>query len=1496
MFSKAIKISLILCLVSLGTSHLLAQKQLLRFSEDTTEFFKELKGYVENAPNREVEAKKLMKSFEPVWFGGAFTDHQKKLVLKVSNFMLKKKMSPFPFYKNYILALIGFHHSQQSEDSFDAWALNLEKIIKSNNKRKLQSYLEFSSYFFEENAVFRSNSVKWVVEASEYFFEYADVPFIVFPSLNLKCYSKGDSAIIHHTSGVYFPTTNTFKGKTGDLYWQRAGFSQQEVRAELSSYKIDVKKSTFNADSVLFYNTFWFNKPLKGKVIEKVLANVTPENASYPEFISYDQRIKIPNLLDDVDFDGGFTQKGSKIIGSGTPDHKAALFVYRDNAPFITLESEAFLIKPDKIASAKTQTTIYLDEDSITHPDLTLNISSKDKHISLTRVGDGLQKTPYTNTYHKTEMYFDQFSWTIGAPTAYLGPIEGSEISNMLLESNDYYQQANFDRLMGIDAKSPLYVINRCSRDNGDVDELSLKEIANCWGISRAQAKGMLLRLSTLGFVQYNVSNDMITINQKLRHYIYSNAEKEDYDNIQFKSITKEGKINGELNLLSNNIRLSGVDMVLLSDSQKVYVYPKDGNLLLKKNRDFEFTGVVNAGAFELFGKEYKFNYQNFKIEMPQIDSAHTYVTADQTDENGRPIESKVKSTIEDLKGELLIDNPGNKSGIKRLSRYPVFKSKEPSFVYYDAKQILGGVYNRSKFYFQVNPFEYDSLDQITAKSLNFEGTLVSYDIFPDIDEKLGVMNDLSLGFVHNTPSAGLDCYQGKGNYNNEIILSNRGLRGDGELSYLTSIVESNDFIFYPDSMNTMAQNYSIEEVPNGTEFPPVYGQDVQIHWQPYNDFMNASNGKKPIAMYDGSKFEGTLTNKPTGLEGDGMLAFQKAELESNLMKFKFMDFSADTAEFRLKNDIANEDAVAAASAISFATDNVKAHVDFREMKGDFWSNDGGSFVDFPRNKYIAFMDKFTWYMESEDIELSASTKVKDENTGVQLEGAEFISVHENQDSLRFFAGGAIYNVDKNIINCTRIKYIYVADGLVHPDSGKMTIKRNAKIDPLENSTIIANSTNRYHEIFDAKTEILGRYNYRASGKYNYKDGEGKLQEVFFEEIKVDSSKQTIAKGFVEESANFTISPRYDFKGEVELYASKKNLTFDGNGKLKHNCELIPKDWFRFRGELNPKDVLIPIDTVLRNEKKNPVVASVMMKNDSAHLYPRFTSLPKTYSDHELIHASGFLRFNAEKNVFEISNLAKMEELSLPGNYINMNADDCNMYGEGRLNLGVDFGHMKVDPVGNITYYAQADSGIIKTMMSSDFFFSSEALDYMAKTFQANTAGEPIDFDTEVFTHGLQEYVGKKKSDKLITDLSLLGKFKKFPKELEKSLFFTDVQMRWNQETRSYVSIGQLSLSNIKNNVINQKLNGNLEIVKRRSGDIFTLYLEVDAYTWYYFFYTRGILQVLSSDTGFNDIVKNTKNDKRKTKYGKGKTFSYMLSSPKKQKDFVRKMQQILEE
>src|SRR5690606_4522934 len=147
-----------------------------------------------------------------------------------------------------------------------------------------------------------------------------------------------------------------------------------------------------------------------------------------------------------------------------------------------------------------------------------------------------------------------------------------------------------------------------------------------------------------------------------------------------------------------------------------------------------------------------------------------------------------------------------------------------------------------------------------------------------------------------------------------------------------------------------------------------------------------------------------------------------------------------------------------------------------------------------------------------------SSSSSKHVSADVSLEGSKFVSTKRGQDSLFFYSPRATYDSRKHIIEAQEVLYINAADARVYPDSGAVTLLKGAEMKPLLNSKIVANSVTEYHNIYKANTNILGRKDYTASGYVDYEDRTGKVENIYFQNITVDTTGQTTASGEIADS------------------------------------------------------------------------------------------------------------------------------------------------------------------------------------------------------------------------------------------------------------------------------------------------------------------------------------------------------------------------------------------
>lgn len=1468
-------------------------QKISRFSGDSTKFITELNSvFAPLVANEEKMATTLMKSFIQKWNAEKYDPSRKKLIYSIGNLMLKRGYRPFPDFYNYIRALDVFIDSDQPDERFYEWFNVLKGLQENKNGRYFLQFVDQSIPLFTGNFVYQSQTAQWKINNPDYHLKFDSVPVITFNTTMLVCYANGDSLVIFNTRGTFYPLTYQWIGKGGRVDWQRAGLDPQQVYALVNNYRIQMKFAKVEADSVEFFNKKFFPTSLMGKFSDKVLANVTEDKAQYPTFSSYDKTIGIKNLFKNIDYLGGFSMEGSKVLGSGSSTENARLVFRRNNKEFIRIFSKLFVIRTDRINSAKASITLYHENDSIYNPVLTMKYIDEKKELTLTRDERITMISPWFDSWHQIEIYCESLTWKTNEPRINFEMMKGpNQEGRAVFESSNYFSLQRYDKLQGIDEYNPLFVLRKYTEKNKTRD-FTLDQIVTFMQRPPEQVEAVLLTLSYKGFLLYDPDDKKGKIKDKLINYVKARDKKIDYDVIFFNS-TVTAKSNGVLSLDSFDLVIQGVPKVFLSDSQQVYLYPSRQQVILKKDGDFLFSGKVEAGLFDYYTKMSSFDYNKFKLNMPFIDSMSVYVKSRTKDPKTQlyPL-VKVRTNLTNLSGDLLIDDPKNKSGLKKYPEYPIFNSKNVSYANWEKQSVQNAVYRKDKFFFSVDPFTLKSIGSFSTDSLKFKGVLVSSGIFPDIREPLKVRPDYSFGIESNTGPGGLPAYGGKGTFVSKIDMSNKGLRGDGKLVYLNSTSLSDDFIFYPDSMKTVAKSFDATELAGEVECPLVKGDSVIEFWKPYKNILKVTSTGKDISMYrNEAKIAGSLNLTPAGLTGQGTVKIRDAEMEAFLFEFKHRTFEATVDVFRIKS--------VNLSAMSISTRNYRTHFDFDQMKGEFKSTRGLSRVDFPVNQYACTMDRFDWLVNQKLIRLfnerNDQVSIADSLTPEQLvnykfPGTEFVSTHPKQDSLRFFSQMATYDLNTNIISAEDVKVIRVADAAIFPDSGRVYIHPEAKMRVLNRSGIIANTNNKFHRFYNCSLTVLGRKKYTGDGYYDYTERDNQKEQIHFTRIAVDTAGETVAEGSALDSTRFFLSPEFEFRGTINLKASQRNLTFEGGFRTVQDCFPAYKAWTYFTSDINPKQVMIPLEDPLRDMHFQRLGLGILFSNNSSRIYPAFFSAKKTYNDSTLISSIGKIDYDLGGNAYRIMEMDRRKDPSLPGNSLSLSTTDCALHGSGKINLAMNSGALKMESWGTMDHFVIPDSTRARVALAVSFPFSEECLSkFTAQLSSTNLEG--IIFTTSPYVEAMKTLLGKKEFDKVKSEMEMVGRFKRFPDELIRTIFLADLKLRWDTVNKSWVSYGPIGIGCVGKVQVNKFVKGIVEFQKKKNGDEFTFYFELTKNDWYFFNYRNNILMALSSNAPFNDAVeagvKSSAEQKRIGNLVKG--YRYTIATDRKKREFLRK-------
>jgi len=1419
-------------------------------------------------------AKVFIESLALFWNSGQADEPLKNLIITTCNRMAEKRARPYPDYHMYLETVMVFKQSAQSQESFDNWHQAITDLLHTPRfaLRHLKSLIAVSKNLVENNAIYTTPAVVWYTRSHDYRYEYNDKKLsVVVGPTDLVCHTKRDSITIYNTQGVFYPLDEMWYGDHGKITWERSGFEADNVYATCKAYQVKMDKSAFKMDSVDFYNRHYFDYPLKGSLNHKVMKISSPERSTYPQFITSEQRFKIEQIHPNINYEGGFAQNGAKFLGAGTQESPATIHVFRNDTLFITAKSRYFALRKDQILSNDTEVSVDLNKGFIYHPGLIFKYMAELGEVHLIRNGEGLALSPYFNTFHNISMDVELIRWKIGDQFIDLRMLTGAAQNQAFFESLSYFREEFYNKLQGMDAVHPLQGLRNCSKFYHD-KPFTAAEYAKFMRYPVSPIRQQIIQLSFYGFVGYNANTDEIIIRQRLRDYLDFRLGKKDYDVIRFESLTGSEVANARIDLLNYDLGLDGVESISICDHQNVVFFPRNKAITLKQNRNFVFNGTINAGMLTLTGNGFKFLYDEFRIDMSNIDSLKMKVETGEKDYFGFPKLEKVGNTIAQLSGYLQIDEPDNKSGVRKNPHYPIIHSDIESYVYFDNPEIQEGEYHKDQFYFTLDPFEMDSINTLKRNNFNFSGEFES-NIFPTFRENLTIRSDYSLGFTRKTPEEGYPIYDGKATFTNAIDLSNNGLKGNGELSYLTSTSHSEDFTFLPNMVKGQVYDFTVEKQLEGPAFPDVKSRYVYVEYMPMDDEFYANTQEQNFTMYSKeAELQGKIKITPFGMTGGGTFYMQRANVKSQAIDFGDHAILADSSDFNLTG--------AEVEGVSFSTTNLITDIDFESRQGTFKSRSGGSRVDFTDNRYVSFISEFSWDMDKNDIYMGARGS----------KGNRFVSTHRRQDSLAFYVPMAMYDVETKTIYAEEVKNIEVGDANLILKNGIVTIREDAEIDPLDSVRIVLDQDSLVrHTLYDARVNVTGKYGYKGYGKYDYHNGDGKKLTLTMHNIEYGKEEQTIAESKITNDDFFTFNSHFAYKGDAKLSAKEQLLNFNGGVQMLHSCSQGPQTYIRFESPINPDSVRIPIGEELQNYAFDKIYKDFFITKDSTHVYSSFAEDRNDYSDVSMLNAHGYLVYNDKEQAFDIASEVKLAHPDSTGNLMRFSEGASHIQGYGNIDMGIDLSQVKLRSSGALVDDRSKKQIAVSAMLGVDFFFNVEAKSALYNSI-INSTAKDSKLSKETYISRLAEWTGQKKAIKAEKGRSVPGEVQGIPDDLQQMLLFSNIDFVWDTKKRAYVANGKADLAYLKQYVINKEVNVLAEITRKRSGNSLEMYIEFDKNTWVYFVYKNSMMQTLSSNSNYNKIVQELKPEERKQKVGLGeKGYTFIMSPESKKKKFVAK-------
>ncbi len=1411
-----------LIIIILFSSQFLFAQSKKQFSLETEKFEPELIQFMRNKNNTgQAIADKFISDY------ASYSANSKTLIIELLNNLRKTRLKKIEFYDQVLQSIILVDSIKKGNGSNSTtWISSYNKFISnnSNTTKQKEKFIEANYNVLAKSQLNpKSRKIKWRT-TGELVYDSKDIIKYSIKGSDLYCTSGSDSLSISDVEASFIPSTQKIEVSNSKIYWNAQSFSKDSLYVIAKNISIDVKDKGYKVDSVILHDNYFFKHKILGS-LEGRAETRNPKKKVYPVFKSYMNSIYFKNITPGVDFNGGILIKKNTFYGVGDNTRKAILHCKKYDRDAFLFGSKSFIFTRDKIFSPETNISIRILGDSIFHPDVSMSYNVVSAKLNVSKNGNKLSESPYSNSYNNIDMFLKSISWTSGDNTVYF---DTEAHVNIPFISNHYYEREIFKQFQGLNNVNPLVQLYDVYMYSDGYDGLSVEFISDQMGVPRQHTIHLLMELAAMGYVYVDLDLNTVSFSEKFLNLVEAYKGNKDFDVIIFNTV-RDKSTKGTISLDDGKASLLEIDRITLSTKNKVYVFPSD-TVVVNKNLNLKFNGEVNVGNYEFFGSDYSFDYDEFKVVMNGNQQMQYYVPSWRRNEYGKLYPVKVINPIDSLRGELFIDFPTNKSGRLQYTDYPKFNNTRDAYVFYDLPQIKNGVYTKDQLYVKLAPFELDSLTTISSRNVKFYGSIHSGGIFPDIDYFVKVQKDFSLGFLYDTEIEGLDLFN-KGTYRDELTLNLEGLNGRGRISYLSSEIESDNIEFYTDSLKSIAHSFKVDYTVNDTLNTPLgLADNVSVFWKPEADSMTISMLEKPFIFYDGNvSLEGNLAFLGKELTGEGDILFETAEIKSGYYNFYGDSINSNMLDFKLRETLDSPSEV--------EINNSAGVVDMIKREGRFMLHDDSAYVSFITNKYIAYIDSVVWKMDDKTIELTST----DEN-----KTPWFVTVDPTQDSLRFQAAQASYDLVTDKLDISKLLGIEVADAFVYPENNQLEILDNGWMQGFENAKIKIGIGANEHTLENANIVVHSSKNYSGDAEYYYTDTDSIKHPITLTSLYVDTlSGKSIGRGDILADEEFMLNPYFSFNGTVEVSGASKYLRFQGYSGIQNYCDDIDAGEIPIEGNVDPNNVKVEI-TNFDELPEYSFIYNGIYSADSTYS-AAFLSTNRDLIDYDFISAKGSITYDEPEACYAIGGDTINGIMQDEVRFYN---DECRLGAKGELKLYNPDKVFEIKSYGNIDFDMNAE--IIQTQMvlGLNFEFNKIIMDEIRINLQEASSKGVFEEESKIQKLGFSRLMNKPYGG----DTDGLGIFgKDLPKELQFGILLSDIEFFWDADQNLFLSGNEVGVHNFNGNLVNKIFNGKVEIKKRKGGDDITIYIVSQNGKYFYFSFRDNVLNFYTNNRDIMD-------------------------------------------
>lgn len=1342
----------------------------------------------------------------------------------------------FPFFKVFN----AFYTKQITKEQVLEFIQFSGVLLQANRISETRQIVYTLSIFLDNQILHQNTNYKWIAKNADWEFDIDYEPLIRFNKLNLVCEQIAEKFIINQTYGTFNLLTKEFKGESGKIKWPK-----HRRFVNLNTYQVFLNQIYFEAKDVELIDPTLQKKSVQGTFSHRMSLLDETWKALEPQFVSR-EIIPIKNYYKDVNIQSGIHIKGNQIDLIAPKGKSSKIEFIKEGKPFVHLDAQKFTLENDNFFARESMFILFLEGDTISHPSIDLAFDLRNQKLHARTSNNQFGRSPFYNGLHKLQIVADHLYWEKEKNNLIFQNNQTSRLEPVQYQSLRFFDKNWFIDLFNFDNTHPTSFLWRLCKKFKNVREFYIEEVQEAYGFHDVQdAKELMIEFTTQGFVHYNPFEEKVYVQERFFSFVTALHKNTDYDRIRFQSKVNN-RPSGIIDLETGILTIQAVTEIPISIKNDVTLYPDDKIVHVYPNLDMEFNGATMCGKYGFYGDNQKFEYDSYEVQFNKIDSFRYLLDIANVEDSGLFIHP-CKTVLQEFTGVLEIDHPKNKSSKQKTKAFPIIKTTEPSYVYYD--KVKGGLYERDRFYFEVDTFLWNTVLVLKTEEHVFPGILKSGGIFPDIRETLVLNKNEELGFVRDSKES----YKlnGSASYSSFLRLNNQGLFGKGMIHKDDLIFECDSIDFYPDYLFAHAKQFNNHSSKSSS--PQIHSKDVRLDWFVDENWMEIKNISQAFTLNKQTQLNGGVEYDMKNYFAYGSMVQDNVVLKSDSIELALSEWNAYKSHIKIYPENAKT---------FYENENVLENSSI-DLNYAYHQHRLINIEDNKNHKFHSALLKYNFTYPLFTYEMGSSEIYFEPREQDEEDKSSYLNITE---SLNPFTGNIKYISPTSIIEMKTLEVVLVdvegvqiADALIRPSVNEMRLLSSGLPEKLTEANIdlLDNQGHLNYTFQNAEVSIISGDDYLAKADFVYKNRIGDEQMVSFETLAVNDEGKTFGETIVDEDHEFNIDPNMKYIGDIKLDPKEdQNMILNGDIMFKDPCINVSSDWFVYQDSL--VNDLITIQNYGDKKLAEPNASFLYHTNHHDFKVMMANNKPND-NEVSLLDIKGSLEFADSIQKYTID--YEGDNYS----FAHYSSTECEYELEGFTNLS----HHKL--INELSYsrfvyeVSQPDSVVFQSHFGLDLPLPKKALKIFRKDVTKQTKSYETTFeDSELYRSFLYNIIGKEATSKYFRAKRKGRDY--VPTLMQKTVFFTDVDFIWNPESKYFEHKLNLELNQIEGKKIDRIIDGYIRYRPGVKGDQWYIYLQLQESDYYYFEIDNDVIYTYSSNQKYVQTIQNKKKDLKKKK------------------------------